>query len=128
VQAMADRVAVVPASAALLAERDQIRAALDELAAAADTAATTAALALTLARQTRELTQRADEISHLLAAGATRSPVADLVGVADVRAAWEAMTLPEQRAILAAVVTVTLGRGKRGPGFDSASVGLAFAA
>jgi DNA invertase Pin-like site-specific DNA recombinase len=128
VQAMADRVAIVPNSAALVAERDQIRAALDELAAAADSGATTPALALTLARQTRELTARAEEIAHLLAQGVRRSPVANLIGVDDIRAAWEAMTLPEQRAILAAVVTVTLRPGKRGPGFDTKSVKLDFAA
>lgn len=128
VQAMADRVATVPNAAALVAERDQIRAALDELAQASESGAVTAALALTLARQTRELTARAEEISHLLAQGASRSPVADLIGVADIRAAWDAMTLPEQRAIVGAVVAVTLNRAPRGPGFHAGSVGLEFAA
>jgi site-specific DNA recombinase len=128
IQSMADRIGTVPNSAALVAERDQIRAALDELAQAAESGAVTVALALTLARQTRELTARHEEISHLLAQGVSRSPVADLIGVDDIGAAWEAMTLPEQRAILAAVLTVTLTPGKRGPGFDAESVKLEFAA
>jgi site-specific DNA recombinase len=112
---------------ALVAERNEIGVALNELAQAADSGAVTTALALTLARQTRELTARAEEIGHLLAQGVTRSPVADLIGVDDIETAWHGLTLPVQRAILAAVVTVTVRPGKRGPGFDAESIGLVFA-
>ena len=129
VQAIADQQASVPDSAALIAERNEIRDALDELAKASESGAVTAALALTLARQTRELTARSEEISHLLAQGGRRSPLAGLIGVKDIAAHWHnALSLPEQRAILAAVVTVTVGRGKRGPGFDAESIDLDFAA
>ena len=114
--------------AALITERDEIRAALDELAQAAESGAVTAKLALTLARQTRELTERADEITHLLAQNGQRSPVADLIGAEDIEASWHALTLPVQRAILAAVVTVTVNRGKKGPKFDAASIDLAYRA
>ena len=128
-QAIAEQTVAVPDSAALVAERDQIRDALDELAQAGESGAVTAALALTLARQTRELTARSEEISHLLAQGVSRSPVADLIGVQDIAAHWhKKMSLAEQRAVLAAVVTVTVGRGKRGPGFDAESIDLDFAA
>jgi site-specific DNA recombinase len=128
IQAMADRVNAHGDAnqAALITERDDIRAALDELAQAGESGAVTAALALTLARQTRELTERADEISHLLAQAGQRSPVAALIGADDIAAAWHALTLPLQRAILDAVVTVTVNPGKRGPGFDADSIDLAY--
>ncbi len=128
VQAMADRVNAdgTAGHAALITERDEIRAALDELAQAAESGAVTAKLALTLARQTRELTERADEISHLLAQAGSRSPVADLIGADDIEAAWHALSLPVQRAILVAVMTVTVHRGKKGPKFDPTSIALAY--
>jgi site-specific DNA recombinase len=128
VQAMADRVAAHGNSdqAALVTERDEIRTALNELASAAESGSVTTALAIQLARQTRELTERAEEIKHLLAQSGQRSPLADLIGVTDIEQAWHALSLPVQRAILAAVVTVTVHRGRRGRDFDVASVDLAF--
>jgi site-specific DNA recombinase len=129
VQAMADRVSARGNAdqAALIAERDEIRSALDELAQASESGAVTTALALQLARQTTELTKRADEIKHLLAQAGEQSPVAVLIGVDDIAAAWhDDLSLPLQRAILAAVVTVTVNPGKRGPQFDADSIGLAF--
>jgi class 3 adenylate cyclase len=128
VQAMVDRVSAKGNAnqAALLAERDEIRSALDELAKAAKSGAVTTALALQLARQTTELTQRADEIKHLIAQAGERSPVAVLIGVDDIAAAWHALPLSTQRAICAAVVTVTVKPGKRGPQFDADSIDLAF--
>ena len=113
--------------AALIAERDEIRSALDELAKASESGAVTTALALQLARQTTELTQRADEIKHLLAQAGEQSPLSVLIGVDDITAAWENdLPLSTQRAILAAVVTVTVNPGKRGPLFDADSIDLAF--
>jgi hypothetical protein len=44
------------------------------------------------------------------------------------RLAWHALTLPVQRAILAAVVDVTVMLGRRGPQFDAASIVLDFKA
>jgi hypothetical protein len=44
------------------------------------------------------------------------------------RLAWHALTLPAQRAILAAVVDVTVMPGRRGPQFDAASIVLDFKA
>ncbi len=112
--------------AALVTERDEIRAALDELAQASESGAVTPALALQLARQTRELTERADEIKHLLAQAGERSPVAVLIGADDIAAAWRALSLPVQRAILAAVVEVTVLPSRGGPVFDADAVRLTF--
>jgi hypothetical protein len=84
-------------------------------------------LALQLARQTTELTRRSDEIKHLLAQAGEQSPLAVLIGVDDITATWENdLPLSTQRAILAAVVTVTVNPGKRGPQFDADSIDLAF--
>jgi site-specific DNA recombinase len=126
VQAMVDRVSAKGNAnqAALVAERDEIRSALDELAKAAKSDAVTTALALQLARQTTELTQRADEIKHQIAQAGEQSPVAVLIGVDDIAAAWHGLPLSTQRAICAAVVTVTVKPGKRGPQFDAASIDL----
>jgi site-specific DNA recombinase len=129
VQAMVDRVSAKGNAdqAALVAERDEIRSALDELAKASESGAVTTALALQLARQTTELTRRSDEIKHLLAQAGEQSPLAVLIGVDDITATWENdLPLSTQRAILAAVVTVTVNPGKRGPQFDADSIDLAF--
>lgn len=129
VQAMVDRVSADGKAdrSALIAERDEIRSALDELAKAAESGAVTATLAIQLARQTTELTQRSDEIKHLLAQSGEQSPLAALIGVEDIAVAWEDdLPLSTQRAILAAVVTVTVNSGKRGPVFDADSIDLAF--
>jgi hypothetical protein len=61
-------------------------------------------------------------------ASATRSPVADLLGADDISASSHALTLPAQRAILAAVVDVTVMPGRRGPQFDAASIVLDYKA
>jgi site-specific DNA recombinase len=128
VQAMVDRVSAKGNAdqAALIAERDEIRSALDELAKASESSAVTTALALQLARQTTELTKRSDEIKHLLAQSGEQSPLAVLIGVDDIAAAWHGLPLSMQRAICAAVVTVTVNPGKRGPVFDADSIDLAF--
>jgi DNA invertase Pin-like site-specific DNA recombinase len=128
IKAFADRVSAHgnAEKAALITERDEIRSALDELAQASESGAVTAALAIQLARQTRELTERADEIKHLLAQAGEQSPVAVLIGADDIGAAWHALTLPMQRAILAAVAVVTVNPGKRGPQFDADSIDVAF--
>ncbi len=131
VQALADRCSAAGNAdhGALIAERDEIRTALDELAKAAESDAVTTALALQLARQTTELTQRSKQIGHLLAQHGQQSPVTVLIGADDIDAAWHALddNLPLQRAILAAVVTVTVNPGKPGPGFDADSIDLDFA-
>jgi site-specific DNA recombinase len=127
VQAMVDRVSASGSAdrSALIAERDEIRSALDELAQASESGAVTATLAIQLARQTTELTKRSDEIKHLLAQSGAQSPLSVLIGVEDIAAAWEDdLPLSTQRAILAAVVTVTVNPGKRGPVFDAGSIDL----
>jgi site-specific DNA recombinase len=111
---------------ALVAERDEIRVALDDLAQASEAGAVTPALAVQLARQTTALTRRADEIAHLLAQGGEKSPLAALLGADDITEEWHKLPLSTQRAILAAVVTVTVNPGKRGPQFDADSIDLAF--
>ena len=51
------------------------------------------------------------------------SVVADLVSSGDVQAVWENLSLARKRAVIDALLTVSIRRtGRRGPGFDSKSV------
>ena len=70
-----------------------------------------------------------------LARAATRSPLVGLVGAPDVRAAWAALDLGRQRAVLRALLTVTVHRARPGrpsgymPGsdmgyFDASTIGI----
>jgi site-specific DNA recombinase len=127
IAAMADRVSAdgTAEQAALINERDQIRLALDGIAKAME-GTLTPALVIQMTGQAQQLSERADEISHILAAAGQRSPVAELIGCTDIRAAWDALALPTQRRILEALVTVTVNTGKRGRYFDPDSIVLDF--
>ena len=59
-----------------------------------------------------------------------RHPVAErLAGVADVREAWEAMTVPQRREVVPLLVSVRLlPTGRRGNVFDPASVQITWKA
>jgi DNA invertase Pin-like site-specific DNA recombinase len=130
VQAMADAVVACNDSEtrALVAERDEIREALDEIAATLASPAAPVKLITSLTAQAQRLTARAEEISHLIAQTGERSPVEALIGADDIESAWHALPLATQRAILSAVVTVTVLPSKAGPYFDSSAVALSFRA
>jgi site-specific DNA recombinase len=106
--------------AALSAEANAIRARRADLGALyADGAIDRAALITGTARAAARLA----ELEGKLANAAQESAVAPLLAAADVRAAWHALDLSRQRAVIAALMTVRLlppGRGRRG--FDPASV------
>lgn len=56
------------------------------------------------------------KIEAQLAEATEVSPLAPLIGADDVAAAWEGLTMGQQRAILQALVTITVqpaGRGRR---------------
>jgi hypothetical protein len=54
-----------------------------------------------------------------IAQAATMNPLVGIVGAEDVLAEWNARDLPRQRAIVAALATITINKAKRGrrPGF-----------
>lgn len=77
------------------------------------------------------LADRANQIRRELARAGENSPLSALLDIDDIEAAWSAMTLGEQRAILNATVDVTVFRARkgRGPGgvyFDPAFIDLDF--
>lgn len=70
-----------------------------------------------------------DGITQQLARAALRDPVAPLVGVPDVRKAWEGMELEQQREVLRALLDVTVrpqrpGRMPDGGYFDYEAIGF----
>ncbi len=106
--------------AALSAEANAIRVRRDELGALFADGDITRAVLLA---GTERAEARLAEIGRRLAEAASDSAVAPLIGTADVRKAWDALDLSRQRAVIQALVTVTLlspGRGCRD--FDPGSV------
>jgi site-specific DNA recombinase len=70
---------------------------------------------------------RLDEIASILNTAVVDSPLKDLIGVDDIEAAWESLTLAHQRLVVDTLVTVRiLPVGQRGRGFDPASVEIRF--
>lgn len=70
---------------------------------------------------------RLDEIASTLNNAVVDSPLKDLIGVDDIEAAWESLTLAHKRLIVDMLVTVRiLPVGRRGSGFDPASVEIRF--
>lgn len=70
---------------------------------------------------------RLDEIASTLNTAVVDSPLKDLIGVEDIEAAWERLTLAHQRLVVDTLVTVRiLPVGPRGRGFDPASVEIRF--
>jgi len=70
---------------------------------------------------------RLDEIASTLNNAVVDSPLKDLIGVDDIEAAWESLTLAHQRLIVDTLITVRiLPVGHRGRGFDPASVEIRF--
>ncbi|MEV6965714.1 recombinase family protein [Hamadaea sp. NPDC051192] len=70
---------------------------------------------------------RLDEIATILNTAVVDSPLKDLIGVDDIEAAWESLTLAHQRLIVDTLVTVRiLPVGQRGRGFDPDSVEIRF--
>lgn len=67
-----------------------------------------------LASATAVLTAEITAIDGKLAEAATISPLAGVVGAADVRAAWDGLDLDIQRAVLRTLVRVTILPGKKG--------------
>ena len=126
VQAMVDRVSAKGNAnqAGLVAEREEIRSALDELAKASESGSVTTALAIPISKADNGTHETGRRDQAPVGAGGAQSPLAALIGAKDIAAAWHAQSLPVQRAILDAVVTVTVNPGKRGPLFDAASIGL----
>jgi hypothetical protein len=99
--------------AALRAELVTCRARLDEIAADYEDDKITRTQFLTRTDKRRAKMAR---IEAQLAEATETSPLAPLIGADDVAGAWEALTLGEQRAVLQALVTVTVrpaGRGRR---------------
>lgn len=69
---------------------------------------------------TRVNKSKLDRIEAQLAAATDRSPLDGVAGAKDVAAAWDALSLGQQREILKLLMTVTILPAKRrgGPGFD----------
>ncbi|GAA3727615.1 recombinase family protein [Streptomyces tremellae] len=91
--------------AALQEESEQIRRRLT------DTAAAFGAGQITLPQFTEASTvaqTQLESVNKQLARAATKDPLVGLVGAPDVRKAWEALDLPQQRAVLRALLEVTI--------------------
>ncbi|MGW5415468.1 recombinase family protein [Actinomadura geliboluensis] len=102
--------------AALRAEVQRHRERLEEIAADYDDDRITREQMLTLTAKRRPKLQQAQE--RLAAVADEEDPAARLVGADDIAAAWQALTLGEQRQIFARLLTVEvhpIGRGKRTP-------------
>jgi len=82
-----------------------------------------------LTTATQRLRTRLHDVEATVAAQ-RRHPVAErLAGVADVREAWEAMTVPQRREVVPLLVSVRLlPTGRRGNVFDPASVQITWKA
>jgi len=107
---------------ALVAERDEIRTALDDIATVLDSPTAPVKLVASMTAQAHRLTTRTEEIKHRLALSGERSPLEELIDADDIEAAWEDLPLATQRAILTAVVTVTVKPSKPGRHFDTDAV------
>ena len=102
------------------AQRETLTGRLDELGAMF---AASEVDAVTMRRAGRDLRAGIDQLDKRIASAASRSPLAAVVGQPDVRAAWEAAGLARQRAIMSALVTVTvMPTSRRGRGFDAGRV------
>jgi site-specific DNA recombinase len=98
---------------ALRAELATCRARLDEIAADYEDDRITRSQFLT---RTDKRRAKMAEIESQLADATEVSPLTPLIGAEDVAAAWEALSLGQQRAVLQALVTITVqpaGRGRR---------------
>lgn len=110
-----------PAGPDLNAEAVALRSRLDSLAVEFADGLLTASQ---LRAATERLRARLGEVESRMRA-ASRAPVlAELVGVADVAARWEALPLDRKRAVVAALLTVTILPAGRGRGFKSRTVRL----
>ncbi|MGH3736610.1 MAG: recombinase family protein [Micromonosporaceae bacterium] len=67
---------------------------------------------------------RLNEIETQLRDATVDSPLAPLLDAEDIKAAWDALGLAHQRLVVAALVTVRILPGRRGRGFDPATVAI----
>jgi site-specific DNA recombinase len=108
--------------AALRAELATCRTRLDEIAADYEDDRITRSQFLT---RTDKRRAKMGEIEAQLAQATEVSPLAPLIGAEDVAAAWDDLTLGQQRAVIKALVTITIkpaGRGRRPAVRDRVSV------
>jgi hypothetical protein len=77
-----------------------------------------------LVSATEKLRTRQVEIEDKTIRAAMTSPSAAIVGAHDVQAVWDGLDLSRQRAIVDALMVVTIMPTKRGPIFDPASVDI----
>jgi hypothetical protein len=107
----------------LRTERAAIRTRLDRLAADEVLGLRTPAQ---VTAATRAGTTRIGEIDELLNLSRAVDPLAPVVDAVDPVAAWDRLTLADQRLFISRLCTVTiLPIGKRGRGFDPTSVHIA---
>ncbi|RLL70522.1 recombinase family protein [Streptomyces sp. Z26] len=97
--------------AALQAEAGQIQQRLGDLSGLFGAGQIDAAQ---LASGSEVAKRQLDGVRRQLADAAVRDPLAVVVGTPDPRAAWKGLGLEEQREILAALVTVTVRKGRPG--------------
>lgn len=110
---------------ALRAELATCRARLEEIAADYEDDKITRSQFLT---RTDKRRAKMAEIESQLADATEVSPLAPLIGAGDVAAAWDALTMGQQRAVIQALVTITVqpaGRGRRPAVRDRVSFGPA---
>jgi site-specific DNA recombinase len=111
--------------AKLRAELATHRQRLEEIAADRDDDRITRAQFLA---QTARRRAKMEWVEALLAEATDVSPLAPLIGAEDVAAAWEALPLGQRRAVVQALITVTVqpaGRGYRPDVRDRVSFGPA---
>jgi site-specific DNA recombinase len=111
--------------AALRAELATCRTRLDEIAADYEDDRITRSQFLT---RTDKRRAKMAQIEAQLAAATEVSPLAPLIGTDDVAAAWDDLTLGQQRAVIQALFTITVtppGRGRRPAIRDRVSIGSA---
>lgn len=82
-----------------------------------------------LAAGTKRIEARLGEVDEILARSAGRSPLSPLVGVADVRKAWEGQPVSTKRAIIDTLIEVNVGRARPGRrGFDPERIAITWKA
>ena len=114
-------------TAGLSAEATGLRQRLTELSEAFAEGALTIGQ---LRAGTEKMQARLAEINELVSAAVKLDPLADLAGRADADVVWfgklpdrsDGLSLDRRRAVLDAIVTVTVLRGGRGPGFDASKI------
>jgi hypothetical protein len=79
-----------------------------------------------LVSATEKLRTRQAEIEDKMSRAAMTSPLAAIVGAQDMQAVWDGLDLSRQRAIVDALMVVTIMPTKRGPIFDPASVDISW--